>query len=73
MGGCAALRQSARTVAFVLPSFAGGGAERVLNTSFNLHGHPIVYSPADAVQVFVNSGLEHLALDHFLVSRRKNA
>ena len=45
----------------------------VLNTSFNLHGHPIVYSPADAVQVFVNSGLEHLALDHFLVSRRKNA
>ena len=45
----------------------------VLNTSFNLHGHPIVYSPADAVQVFVNSGLEHLALDHFLVSMRKNA
>ena len=32
MGGRAALRQSARTVAFVLPSFAGGGAERVVLT-----------------------------------------
>lgn len=42
----------------------------VLNTSFNLHGEPIVYSPADAVRVFVKSGLEHLALDDFLVSKR---
>ena len=32
MGGRAALRQSARTVAFILPSFAGGGAERVVLT-----------------------------------------
>lgn len=46
------------------------GAGAVPNTSFNLHGEPIVYSPADAIDVFVCSGLTHLALDHFLVSKR---
>ena len=46
------------------------GAGAVLNTSFNLHGEPIVYSPADAIEVFVRSGLTHLALNHFLVSKR---
>ena len=42
----------------------------VLNTSFNLHGEPIVYSPADALRVLNNSGLKHLALNHFFVSKK---
>lgn len=42
----------------------------VLNTSFNLHGEPIVYSPSDAGRVFVKSGLRHLALDNTLISKR---
>ncbi len=46
------------------------GRGAVLNTSFNLHGEPIVYSPADAIDVFVRSGLTHLALNHFLLSKR---
>jgi len=41
----------------------------ILNTSFNLHGFPIVYSPSDALKVFWESGLKHLALDGFLVSK----
>jgi carbamoyltransferase len=41
----------------------------VLNTSFNLHGFPIVYSPADAIDVLLRSGLEHLALNHFIISK----
>ena len=41
-----------------------------LNTSFNLHGEPIVYSPADAIRVFKLSGLNHLALNNFLISKR---
>ena len=48
---------------------AGIGA--VLNTSFNLHGFPIVYTPEDAYYVFENSGLEHLQLNDFLVSKKK--
>ncbi len=45
------------------------GIGGVLNTSFNLHGYPIVCSPKDALDVFRNSGLEHLAIGSFLVSK----
>ena len=48
---------------------AATGRGAVLNTSFNLHGEPMVYSPADAIRVFVNSGLDHLALNTLLVSK----
>ena len=41
----------------------------VLNTSFNLHGEPIVHSPADAIRVLKLSGLTHLALNNFLISK----
>jgi carbamoyltransferase len=41
----------------------------VLNTSFNLHGFPIVYRPQDALDVLNRSGLKHLALGNFLVSK----
>jgi len=37
----------------------------VLNTSFNLHGHPIVYRPMEALEVFDNSGLPFLALGNW--------
>lgn len=43
----------------------------VLNTSFNLHGFPIVYSPADAIDVLRRSGLTHLALNNFIISKNK--
>ena len=42
----------------------------ILNTSFNLHGHPIVYSPEDAIDVFLNSGLFYLALNKYLLSKK---
>ena len=41
----------------------------VLNTSFNIHGEPIVCSPLDALRVFDISGLEYLAIEDFLVSK----
>ena len=46
------------------------GIGAVLNTSFNLHGEPLVCSPADALDTFERSGLPHLALGRFLVSKR---
>jgi carbamoyltransferase len=49
------------------------GRAAVLNTSFNLHGEPIVHSPADAVRVLLESGLEHLALNDFLISKKRAA
>ena len=50
-------------------SITGRGA--ILNTSFNLHGEPIVYSATDAVRVFLKSGLEYLALDNYLLKKTK--
>lgn len=46
------------------------GVGAVLNTSFNLHGYPIVCSPADAIDVFMRSGLECLALGKFFLRKR---
>jgi carbamoyltransferase len=44
-----------------------------LNTSFNLHGYPIVYSAEDALDVFERSGLEYLALGDYLVRKEPAA
>jgi carbamoyltransferase len=41
----------------------------VLNTSFNLHGLPIVRTAADALDVFRRSGLENMQLASFMVSK----
>lgn len=46
------------------------GEDIILNTSFNLHGFPIVYHPDQALQTFNDSGLEHLAIGNFLISKR---
>lgn len=45
------------------------GIGALLNTSFNLHGFPIVCSPDDALEVFTKSGLKYLALGHLLISK----
>jgi carbamoyltransferase len=48
-------------------SLTGRGA--LLNTSFNLHGYPIVYKPVDALRVFKKSGLKHIALEKAFISK----
>jgi carbamoyltransferase len=47
------------------------GVPAFLNTSFNLHGEPIVNTIADAVRTFELSGLDHLYIsDTYLISKR---
>ena len=46
------------------------GIGAVLNTSLNLHGEPMVCSPADAIHTLDESKLPHLAMGSFLLSRR---
>ena len=41
----------------------------LLNTSFNLHGEPIVFEPKNAVKSFLNSGLEYLYIGNYLVTK----
>jgi carbamoyltransferase len=43
------------------------GLPSVINTSFNMHEEPIVCSPGDALRAFLDSGLDVLALDNFLL------
>lgn len=45
------------------------GIGAILNTSFNLHGYPIVETPADALNVLKNSELRYLAIGNYLVSK----
>jgi carbamoyltransferase len=46
------------------------GVGAVLNTSYNLHGEPLVCSADDALDTFERSGLQHLALDRWIISKR---
>jgi carbamoyltransferase len=47
------------------------GVGGILNTSFNLHGSPIVGTPAVAIDTLRNSGLDALALGPYLVVKDK--
>ncbi len=51
----------------VFRELTGRGA--VLNTSYNLHGEPLVSSARDAVDVFARSGLRWLALGNKLLAK----
>lgn len=42
-----------------------------LNTSFNLHGLPIVMGAKDAVHVLMNSGLEYLVVENTLITKKE--
>jgi carbamoyltransferase len=55
----------------ILQAFAEKtGRGVILNTSFNLHGWPIVRTAADALHVFRNSGLEYLQVNDWLVRKQ---
>lgn len=48
------------------------GVGGILNTSFNLHGDPIVLGPKEAFYTFENSALDGLLLGDYLITREKN-
>ncbi|PIN86294.1 hypothetical protein COV19_05795 [Candidatus Woesearchaeota archaeon CG10_big_fil_rev_8_21_14_0_10_44_13] len=45
------------------------GRGGVLNTSFNIHGKPLVCSPEDAINTMENSGLDYLAMEDYLFEK----
>lgn len=45
------------------------GHSIILNTSFNMHGEPIVRSPSDALAVFGASGLRYMQLGDAIISK----
>lgn len=45
------------------------GVGGMLNTSFNLHGDAIVMTPEDAIYTFLNSGLDVIQMEDYLVEK----
>jgi carbamoyltransferase len=43
------------------------GCPVIINTSFNVRGEPIVCSPEDALNCFLNTGMDALVMEHFLL------
>ena len=48
------------------------GVPVLLNTSFNVMGEPIVESPMDAIRCFYTTGLDHLVLGNYVVSKNNS-
>ncbi len=46
------------------------GVPMVINTSFNVKGQPIVSTPRDAVSTFFMTGMDHLVLGDYVLSKR---
>ncbi|MBD3403406.1 hypothetical protein GF420_10960, partial [candidate division GN15 bacterium] len=46
------------------------GVPVLLNTSFNLRGHPIVHTPEQAFATFVSGGIDVLVLGRYLIDKR---
>lgn len=45
------------------------GVPILLNTSFNVRGEPIVNSPQDSLNTFMNSGIDSLVMDNFILDK----
>lgn len=43
------------------------GIPSLINTSFNMHGEPIVCSPQDAVKALINAKIDYLAIGKFFI------
>ena len=46
------------------------GVPILINTSFNMHEEPIVYSPRDAIRAFLLGNLDNLVLEQFLIFKK---
>lgn len=45
------------------------GIPILLNTSLNLRGEPIAMTPEDAYKCFIRSGMDHLVIGNFIISK----
>jgi carbamoyltransferase len=46
------------------------GPPVLLNTSFNVAGQPIIETPTEAIQTFLHTDIDYLALEHFWITKR---
>ncbi|HPO05492.1 MAG TPA: carbamoyltransferase [Candidatus Gracilibacteria bacterium] len=51
---------------------AQSGVGCFINTSFNVRSEPIVCTPQDAFNVFINTDMDYLVLGNFLIAKKEN-
>jgi len=56
--------------AIIREFYRRSGCPVIINTSFNVRGEPIVNSPRDAYNCFINTNMDYLLLDRFLVEKK---
>lgn len=49
------------------------GCAVLVNTSFNVRGEPIVYSPQDAYRCFMRTEMDYLVLENFILAKKDQA
>jgi len=49
------------------------GVSVLLNTSFNLHGEPIVCSPQDAIRVFEKTEMDILVIENYILEKNEKS
>ena len=47
------------------------GCPILINTSFNIRGEPIVCTPFDALQCFMNTNMDFIVLENFLIDKKR--
>ena len=47
------------------------GVPVLLNTSFNIKGEPIVETPDDAIECFLTTGIDYLAMHDMLIAKSR--
>lgn len=52
--------------------FEKTGVPMLINTSFNLRGEPIVCSPEDAINCFIQTEIDLLVLNNFVLTKEQN-
>ena len=51
---------------------AEAGVPILLNTSLNTKGMPIVETPKDAINLFLNCGLDFLFINNYMIYKKDN-
>lgn len=65
-------KQNSRYYDIINAYYQKTGCPVIINTSFNVRGEPIVMSPKDAFNTFLNTFMDYLVLGDFLISKKDN-
>ena len=65
-------KQNARYYRMIKSFYKHSNIPMVLNTSFNIRGEPIVCNVKEAVNCYLNSGIDALAADRFLLVKEES-